>query len=318
MSIKARVVAPILHRMAYVSGRSAARAQQQRVGRILMFHGIDNRHRRHYPVAVFEEQLAYLTERFKIVPFAVMVQHLSDPDVDTSISGEIAITFDDGLRNNYTVAYPLLRRLRVPATFFVCPGLIEQRRWQWTHEVIERLKSLGEAQRAWTARDVGAPSGSAEGLKEWMKTLPTPRRLAVEECVRVRTPHFAPTEEQRRRFDPMTWDELRSLDPRLITVGSHTLTHPILTTLTAAEAAGEIHESRRWLETKLGRSVEYFCYPDGSHNEAIVQIVQESYRAAVTTVAGFVRAGDDLHRLRRIPTTKQLSLLAWRLHRPTA
>ena len=115
----------------------------------------------------------------------------------------------------------------------------------------------------------------------------------------------------------MAWDELRSLDPGLITVGSHTLTHPILATLTPAEAAVEIHESHRWLETKLGRPVQYFCYPDGAYNNSIVEMVQKSYQAAVTTVAGFVHAGDDLYRLRRIPVAEQLSLLAWRLHRPT-
>jgi len=280
-----------------------------------MFHGTDDRH---YPLAVFKAQLAYLAQRFKIVPLAVMVQHLSNPDRGASVSGEIAITFDDGLRNNYTVAYPILRRLGIPAAFFVCPGVIEQCKWQWTHEVAERLMSLSEAQRAGIAQDVGAPSTTPEAFKEWMKTLPISRRMVVEEYVRARTPQFEPTEEQRRRFDTMTWDELRSLDPSLITVGSHTLTHPILTTLTPAQAAVEIHESRRCLETKLGRPVEYFCYPDGAYDDSIVQMVQESYRAAVTAVAGFVRAGDDLHRLRRISTAEQLFLLTWRLHRPTA
>jgi peptidoglycan/xylan/chitin deacetylase (PgdA/CDA1 family) len=151
-----------------------------------------------------------------------------------------------------------------------------------------------------------------------MKTLPIGRRTAVEEGVRARTRHFTPTKEQRRCFDPMTWDELGSLDPGLITVGSHSLTHPVLTTLTRAEAAVEIHESRRWLGTKLGRPVEYFCYPDGAYDDSIVEMVKCGYRAAVTSIAGFVRASDDLHRLQRIPAADRLSLMAWRLHRPTA
>ncbi len=313
--VKEHLLAPILQRVAHVSGGSAVRARRQRVGRILMFHGIDGRD---YPVEVFEAQLAYLAQRFTIVPLSVLVQHVANPNGGASVSGEIAITFDDGLRNNYTVAYPVLRRLRLPATFFVCPGLIEQRRWLWTHDVVERLKSLDETQRAGIARDVGAPSASVEAIKEWLKTIPSRRRKTVEEDVRARTPRFAPTEDQRRRFDPMTWDELGSLDPGLVTVGSHTLTHPMLATLPPAEAAVEIHESRRWLETHLGRPIEYFCYPDGAHNPSVVTMVQESYRAAVTTVPGFIRAGDDLYRLQRIPATREPSLLAWRLHRPSA
>jgi peptidoglycan/xylan/chitin deacetylase (PgdA/CDA1 family) len=311
MSMKTRLAAPILH----ISGGSAVLARRQRVGRILMFHGIDEGH---YPAALLEANLAYLSRHFKIVPLAVMVEQLSEPDAHASIPGEIVITFDDGLRNNFTRAYPVLRRLGVPATFFVCPGLIEEHRWQWTHEVVERLGSLGEKQRAEIAADVEAPTASAEGLKQWMKALPVHRREVVEDCVRARTRHFAPTEAQRRRFDPITWDELRRLDPRLVTVGSHTLTHPMLDTVTAAAAELEIRESRRWLERELDREVAHFCYPDGAHDESIVRLVREHYRSAVTTVPGFVRAGDNLHRLQRIPAAEQPFLLAWRLHQPQA
>src|SRR5207248_3345103 len=51
-----------------------------------------------------------------------------------------AMVFDDGLRSNVRVAYPILRALGIPATFFVCPGLIEERRWLWTHEARRRLR----------------------------------------------------------------------------------------------------------------------------------------------------------------------------------
>lgn len=315
LSIKAHVVGPIVRRVAHVSGGSVARAQRQRVGRILMFHGIGDPH---YPVAAFRAQLRNLAKSFTIVPLGVLIEHLRDAGGAEALAGEVALTFDDGLRNHGTQAYPVLRELGVPATFFVCPELIERKRWIWTHDVAERLRTLDDASWRRIAADVDAPWVRVEALKDWMKTLSLPRRLAVEERIRAATPHFVPTAQQRERFDPMTWDELRRLDPDLITVGSHTLTHPILTTLGAAQAAVEIHESRRWLEAELGRAVELFCYPDGAHDDTIAALAHETYQAAVTASAGLVRAGLDRHRLPRIPADAQPWVTTWRLHRPTA
>lgn len=310
MSIKTRMAAPLLH----VSGGSAVLARRQRVGRILMFHGIDDR----FPAAALEAQLAYVARHFTIVPLAVLIEHLAEPDDPASMAGEVALTFDDGLRNNFTFAYPVLRRLRAPATFFVCPELIDTGRWQWTHEVTARLRWLDDERRAAFAAELGAPATGTDAIKQWMKTLPVRRRMVMEESLRRRTARFTPTAAQRLQFDPMTWEDLRRLDPRLISIGSHTLTHPVLPTLTAAEATTEIRGSRRWLETRLDRAVEHFCYPDGAEDDGVVRLVRQHYQAAVTTAAGFVHHGDDRHRLRRIPTAEQLFLTSWRLHRPTA
>jgi peptidoglycan/xylan/chitin deacetylase (PgdA/CDA1 family) len=116
----------------------------------------------------------------------------------------------------------------------------------------------------------------------------------------------------------MNWDELRSIDPGLVTIGSHTVNHPILTTLQPDELSFEILTSRRLLEEKLGRPVEYFCYPNGSYNKTVLEEVRRTYRAAVSTEVGFVKQSSDLQCLPRIGIAQNLSLLAWRLHRPTA
>jgi peptidoglycan/xylan/chitin deacetylase (PgdA/CDA1 family) len=118
----------------------------------------------------------------------------------------------------------------------------------------------------------------------------------------------------------MSWDDLRSLDSDLVTVGSHTLSHPILTTLNAEEIEAEILESRRCLEQKLARKVDFFCYPNGAYDKRVYQLVQKTYRAAVTTESGVIDGiqGLDVHRLPRIPSAESAALTAWRLHRPEA
>jgi asparagine synthase (glutamine-hydrolysing) len=314
-TLKMRVVAPTLHRLAYSSGASTVRARSLRVGRILLIHGVDDLD---YPAAALEALLRYLRRNFTIVPLPDLVRHLTEGEPPAGQGWPVSITFDDGLRNNATVAYPILRRWEAPATFFVCPGLIEERRWPWTYEVAARLASLGAGQRRALARDLHGPEAGVDALKNWLKRLPDQRRADALDGIRALTPRFVPTAEQRRRFDPMTWDELRALDPGLITVGSHAVTHPILPSLAPEQAHYEIVESRRWLETQLERPIEYFCYPDGAHDDLVVQTVRATYRGAVIVAGGFVKAGDDPHRLRRIWTSPGLPDQVWRLHRPTA
>ena len=203
-------------------------ARRQGCSRILMYHGTAAQ-----GAPALAAQLRYLARNFKIVSLAAMVNRLAQHSA--AAPNEIALTFDDGLRNNFTVVYPVLRQLQVPATFFVCPELIGSRRWLWNHEARCRLQTLDPEALADLRRTLLAANPSAEGIVEWMKTLKLQQRRRLEELIRVATPNFRPAPSQSQAYDTMDWDELAALDPALITIGSHTLTHPILTTLAAEE-----------------------------------------------------------------------------------
>jgi len=235
------------------------------------------------------------------------------------LAHEIVLTFDDGLRNNLTVVYPILRALQVPATMFVCPALVESGEWLWNHEMRCRLQTLVAADRAELRTNLLSP-GSTVDVIEWMKTLALQQRRTAEAIIRQATTGFQPTEAQREAFDIMNWDDLRSFDRDLITVGSHTLSHPILTKLSGQEIESEILESRRCLEQGLERKVDLFCYPNGAYDRRAYQLVQKTYRAAVTTETGVINGteGLDVHRLPRIASAENAALTAWRLHRPEA
>lgn len=301
------------HSISFHSGISAAMAKRQGCARILMYHGAaaDG-------VEALAAQLRYLARNFNVVPLPVMVSRLAG--AGTPNTNDIVLTFDDGLQNNLTVVYPLLRQLRIPATFFVCPALVGSGKWLWNHEVRCRLRTLDTASLAELRSRLLAPDASLEGMVEWMKKLRRPQRAQAEDIIRTATPDFQPTPAQHDAYDMMSWDGLLSLDPSLITIGSHTLTHPILTTLAADEIDFELRESRRCLEQKLLRTVDLFCYPNGSYDARVYQAVKANYRAAVTTETGLLSRKDalDLHRLPRIPSAESPALTAWRLHRPDA
>jgi peptidoglycan/xylan/chitin deacetylase (PgdA/CDA1 family) len=302
-----------LHGIALRSGASVHWAHRRRGLRILKFHGVGGPE---YPREALEAELAYIGGHVGIVPLAWVVERVRRGDAARHQG--VALTFDDGLSNNRTVAYPILERLGLPATFFLCPDLIERGRWLWNHEASARLRFLGPDERRELARQWRVPATEPEAMVNWMKTLVQGAREHFEEAIRRVTARFAPTSEQRQRYDVMTWDDVAAIDPGLVSVGSHTLMHPVLPCLGPAALAHEIRESRRRLESRLARPVEDFCYPFGAWTPVVADEARHAHRAAVTSDPGWIDGDDDLHALQRISATPRLALLAWRLHRPTA
>ena len=265
---------------------------------ILMYHGTPQ-----CDASSLAGQLRALSWFFDVVPLAA----LGEPRRGRR---RVALTFDDGLRCNVTVAYPILRALGVTATFFVCPGLVAQERWLWNHEARERLRSLPGAAIAALAAAAGAPApfDEPQPFVMWMKKLELVRRRAVEAQIRDATPAFAPSAAQRERFDLASWTELKTLDPRIVTIGSHSATHPILMSLDADALDAEVALSRAWLEAELGRPVADFCYPNGSFDARALDTARRHYERAVAVDGGSLRCDADPHRLPRVAADPSYSL----------
>jgi len=255
--------------------------------RILMYHGTPRRDAR-----ALERQLRLVRLAFPVVPLEKLAEGGNG-------RARVALTFDDGLRNNIDVAYPILRQLGLTATFFVCPGLIEADSWLWNHEARERLHSLDAHGLVELTARIGAPIDGVEPVVEWMKTLKIAERRRVEQAIRDGTPNFKPSAAQREEFDLASWQELRELDPKTVSIGSHTMSHPILTSLDDAETEAETRDSSFALEQRLDRQVSIFCYPNGDLNDAVLASARRYYRSAVTTVRGRLQGAVDPYRLPR-------------------
>ena len=307
-----RALAPPLHLASFLSGHALRRARSVRRPRILMYHSVG-----HEDVSIrqFRWQLRLLRGSFDVVSLPRLIDRLV---AGTANGEEVVLTFDDGVRNHYSVVWPLLREARVPATFFVCPGLIESGAWLWNTELRTRLSLLGRSERARIASRAGCPRTGEYGMVDWAKRLPLDRRREFEEQARAATRQFEPTATQLDRNAPLSWVQLKRLDPALVTIGSHTSTHPILTTLTREALDAEIAQSRIMLEQHLGRSVDLFCYPNGANDAATRDAVRNVFRAALATRQDVVTGAADLFALPRVPAGHRNSYFVRRLHRPAA
>jgi len=273
-----------------------------------------------YSTEVFEAEIRYLLRHFTIVPLDRIVERIEGNSADDG-NNELALTFDDGLRNTARTAYPILRQLGVSATFFICPALLDSGEWQWTYECPARLARLSHDSRAELLRRVGMPASttSADAVMRWMSGLEDSRRRSVMSQVRDATKAFEASSVERFNFDLMTWDDVDLLDRSLVTIGSHTMTHPILSRTDPGVMRREIIDSKLMLEGRLARQVNYFCYPDGAYSSEVVDLVRQTYRAAVTTQPDFVLPGQDRWLLPRIGAGEEdVHDLAWRLHRPSS
>jgi peptidoglycan/xylan/chitin deacetylase (PgdA/CDA1 family) len=269
------------------------------------------------PAKVFAEQLEYLTRRYNVVPLSRLAEsmnHRGRPQAQLA-----AVTIDDGYRDAYEVAYPLLRRFGAPATLFVPPDFIDRRAWIWTDKarfltrraVSQRLAiKIGGPPARLNLDDPMSRRDAADLINERLKRLPEEiKEEEIERMARdlgVPLPQTPPDE-----FGPIAWAEAREMQANGIEIGSHTMTHPILTKVSDERLRSELQESRSRLEEVLRRRIEQFCYPNGDHDERVrSEVALAGYRVAVTCVSGLNKRGDDPLTLRRIHTERDLAHFA--------
>lgn len=303
----------LAHDISFVLGFTLRKARAVKQPRVLMYHSVGNGG---IPADAFRAQLDFIRREFEPVALSTLLHRYRQ---GLCTGREVAVTFDDGVRNHLSTAYPLLKAAGVPATFFLCPGLMDSGQWIWNMEARSRLRTLDATERKALAARAGWPTHDVEGLIAWAKTLPlVDRREGFEQVLRAQTARFTPSEQQSDLHAPLSWDEARMLDPKLITIGSHTMSHPILTTLSPDEQVEELTASRARLENKLDREVDIFCYPNGDNDDAVVERVRGVYRWAVTTEEALCGPGLDFCRLPRVPAAPRMGLFVRRMHQPTS
>lgn len=270
----------------------------------------------------FERQLQFLQSRYTIVPLQDLVQRLRQglPPYNRAI----AITFDDGFRDNYTYAFPLLRRYQVPATFYLTTGCIDNRQLFWVAH-LRYLLTLTQVPTVQTTTepftfDLAHTAAREEAFRTLvvrMKNIPTAQRLAL--LAELAEKLAVDTTPLRQLM--MTWSEVRDMHSQGMSFGAHTVTHPNLPNTTVAEAEQEIRDSKEMTEAHLRTPILDFSYPNGRGSRHITEEVKEivrqtGFHSAVTSVAGGIELGDDLLALKRVGIYKKhssFSLLSWEI-----
>jgi peptidoglycan/xylan/chitin deacetylase (PgdA/CDA1 family) len=255
------------------------------------------------PLALFREQMEVLRERFCVSFLHELVERAAAGDVPANA---VAITFDDGYRDNYDYAYPILRELSVPATIFLVTDAIDGNRLIWHDRVFDALDRTSADRVVFEGKalPLGALAQKHAALAEVLSFLrnaaPPARDDGIDSLLEQLGIVTPPTEG----WDKLNWDQIREMRANGVCFGAHTLDHPILSRVSEAEARRQIHESKERIASELDTPVTDFAYPNGrsvDFDATTKRILgEEGFRCAVTTIGGANDASSDPFTLRRV------------------
>jgi peptidoglycan/xylan/chitin deacetylase (PgdA/CDA1 family) len=182
----------------------------------------------------------------------------------------VLVTFDDGFRNNLTHAVPILEEYRVPAIFHVSTGYIDRRNLLWPDEVNERVLHWprrnipfpGQREAMEVPRDEHAKAQLADRIREACKAISDEARQGFLSELR-EEPLPAAAEEWGELYEFLRWDDVREMVRRGFAIGSHTVTHPVLTRISPQALEVELTESKRTIEREVGTPCDWLAYPNG-------------------------------------------------------
>jgi peptidoglycan/xylan/chitin deacetylase (PgdA/CDA1 family) len=234
-------------------------------------------------------QMELVARLYRVLPLPEAVEALYAGRLP---AGSVCVTFDDGYANNCQLALPVMKRLGLPATFFIATSFLDGGR-MWNDTVIEALRRTRASTLDLNA--VGAGSVSTDSIAA--------RKQAIAQVIGAFK--YLPPEERQQRCEKlaelcgsalpddlmMTSAMVAQLANAGMDVGGHTHTHPILSSVDAAQAEQEIRSGRERLQAIIGSRVVSFAYPNGRPNTDYTRrdaslVEKAGFSLAVTTAMG--------------------------------
>jgi peptidoglycan/xylan/chitin deacetylase (PgdA/CDA1 family) len=280
---------------------------------VLMYHRVSELETDPWQLAVspnnFEEQLQVLKESFKVISINELNQQMRSGKIK---SDGVCITFDDGYRDNYRHARPLLEKYDCPATFFISASYIAKNRQFWWDELeniilhSEELPadlSINIGHRPYTFKlgDIILTHEIRQKHRYWNYLDPFPSQRCelyfqlweliqpllqnqIEQSIGELKKWASYTKPAKEEDLPMNKKELKEMfSSPLFTMGTHTLNHQLLPAHSKQIQQYEIVECRNWLEDWSGKKIDLISYPYGNYDiNSLAVIKEQNFRTAFT------------------------------------
>ncbi len=274
----------------------------------------------------FEQQLQILQKKYMLISVNELIDQLNKKSISPNT---VCITFDDGYRDNYFAAKPLLEKYKCPATIFISTQYINQQHYFWWDELeaiilgseklplafsltineelfvfkLENDSVLTDEQRekqktwVWTQKPPTERCELYLMLWERLKPLPYDAQRSVIEKIKC----WAAYDKIDKENLPMTNQQLKEMaDHPLFNIGLHTVTHPALSFHSRQIQFKEIADNEQSLRNDSLKPIKSVAYPYGNYNEATLSVVKEQgLDLAFTTKEETVTNHSDFHRLGR-------------------
>lgn len=277
---------------------------------IIMYHKIDYDASPLFGASVnpdvFERHISQLSKNYEIIDLNDINKSWSSRSSRKINKDFVILTFDDGYRNNYIHAFPVLKKYRVPATIFLATGFIGTDRLLWHDEIawilynaasVPEIAALAKHNIYQDITDdllLFYNCDKSEQVKILFSIVAKLKCLSIEERIRmikglakVCKVNIWPGKSSRAM---LSWDEVVEMSDNGISFGSHTVSHPVMSSVSASNARSEIVTSKKIIEGYIQKSVTTFAYPYGKRddftNETVKILSDEGFECACSTVWG--------------------------------
>ena len=248
----------------------------------------------------FERQMRFLIRHFNPVK-ASQAQQCINQEI------QFAVTLDDGYEDNYLIAAPILKKLGIPATFYVISDFVGTDRLFWWEQIADMMRGSDLPKLDMQAAIPSLCQSQGQSNVFPMRNYAERDYAYGQLCARIRAgahvdipqlveqlaAYFAvPLREQGRHYGLMDWQQLKDLVGQGFDIGGHTATHCNLVGADEVLLRRELIDSTKVIEARLATPVESFAYPYGLF-EASSKVVTDllaktNCKAAFTTVKGVV------------------------------
>jgi peptidoglycan/xylan/chitin deacetylase (PgdA/CDA1 family) len=261
---------------------------------------------------IFDNQLNYICNKYRILSLEDLVFHVREKK--TLPNKAIVITFDDGYKDNFVYAYPILKKYSIPATIFLTTGCIDTGNFFWWDKLGYVIKHCDAKQvnldRLGTysiLSEIEKFRAQSEIIKKLEKFSESDKTNLLNDLISILKVKIPPNLGEDI---VLSWNEIRKMNNNGITFGAHTVNHPILTNMPLENAKWEIIQSKKDIEDNLGIEVTAFAYPNGYYNREIIEFIMASgFTCAVSYFPKLMSHKESLYELGRIEENKDSNIL---------
>tara|TARA_A100001015_G_scaffold280792_1_gene343363 strand:+ start:2478 stop:3383 length:906 start_codon:yes stop_codon:yes gene_type:complete len=288
---------------------------------LILFHGvisnkktrIRNYTKKHIEKKKFEKILKYLTAKGNPISLDQYINYqkknIKLPKYSFSLS------FDDGFENNFSVAFPILKKYKIPTIFYVSTNLVQKNLMTW----IDQIEYLLEKKNFVIEDFMGTKKFNLSNKKNKINFLTflrkkiksNPSKYDVKKLV---SEIYAAANEKIIESSSHELDKKMSLSQikkisnnKLFTVGAHCHNHVSMAFLNKRELKYEITTSIKVLENNIKRKIYHFSYPEGMWNDFNQKVIDELKKNKIvccpTAIFGHNKINENLFFLKRIMIT---------------
>jgi len=284
---------------------------------ILLYHGVTDEKQngivnfsgKHVNLKIFEDQMKFIKNKYNILSMndVVEIYNMGKGWPNNSV----AVTFDDGFKNNYNFAAEILDKYKIPATFYICAGMIDTNSMFWVDKIedcINRSKNMKikiklEDISYFDLNNFSNKVNAVIQIKKYCKLLSSEKKDNVIKELIEKT-QVIPSSDSSPDYKMMTWSDVNNLNKnKLFIIGGHTLNHEIMSFQNTENMKKDISSTLSIINYKLNQKTKHFSYPEGQkhhYNQSVISTLIDNNIICSPSAVDGINTDEDLFNLKRI------------------